>query len=110
MKNEIKDDRTGDPNELTREDWEILNKKSIRPSDFRDVIHDGEIKHTIVSGAHSSERIFRTLLGVLLVFSGIMIGVLTAFTLVGVLIGAVFVIGGILLPFSSLGAGRRDAI
>ena len=84
-----------------------MNKRFIKPSDIKDVLHDSEMKHTIVSGARSSERAFRMLLGILLVFSGIMIAVLTAVTLVGVLIGAVFIIGGILLPFSSLGAGRR---
>jgi len=110
MNNKSRNQQTDDPNELTREDREIMNKRFIRPSDIRDVIHDGHMKDTIASGARSSERAFRIILGALLVFSGIMIAVLTAVTLVGVLIGAVFVIGGILLPFSSLGAGRRDAI
>ena len=86
---------------------EVMNKKFIKPSDIKDVIHDGEMKHTIVSGARSSEKAFRMLLGALMVFSGIMIAVITAVTLVGVLIGAVFVVGGLILPFTELGAGRR---
>ena len=110
MSNQKKNQRADDPNELTRHDREILNKRFIKPSDIRDVFRDGEVKHTLVSGARSSERVFRTLLGILMIFSGIMIALLTAFTLVGVLIGAVFAVGGMLLPFSSLGAGRRDAI
>ena len=108
MNIQTKNQETDDPNELTEEDDEVMNKKSIRPSDFRDMIHDGHMKETIVTGARSSERAFKMILGALLVFSGIMIAILTALTLVGVLIGVVFVIGGILLPFSNLGAGRRD--
>lgn len=110
MNNQTENQPTDDTNELTREDEEIMNKRFIKPSDLRDVVHDGHMKETILSGARSSEKAFRTVLGALLVFSGIMIAVLTSVTLVGVLIGAVFVIGGMLLPFTSLGAGRRDAI
>ncbi|HEY8560729.1 MAG TPA: hypothetical protein VIL74_10170 [Pyrinomonadaceae bacterium] len=107
MENQFENKHTDDPNAVTTEDREVLSKKNITPTDVKNALNENNVAGTIASGARFPETGPRLILGILLVVSGILIAVITSATVFGIILGALFVIGGIMLPFSNLGAGRR---
>jgi len=109
MSKKFENKHSENPNALTAEDREVLEKKTITPADINDALHDKDMARAITTSARSSETGFRLILGIFLVISGIFIAVMTSVTIVGIILGALFVIGGMILPFTNLGAGRRHS-
>ena len=107
MSKKFADKHSDDPNALTTEDREVLKKKTIAPGDVADPLSDDNALPSIVPGMRLIESAPKLIMAILLVVSGILIAVLTSLTIVGIILGALFVIGGIILPFTNLGAGRR---
>jgi hypothetical protein len=107
MKNKFENRHSDNPNSLTTEDREVLQKKNITPTDVKDALNENKVAETVVSGARFPETGPKLILGILLIIGGILIAVATSISVIGIVIGALFVIGGIILPFSNLGAGAR---
>jgi hypothetical protein len=107
MNKKFKDKHSDDPNALTTADREVLKKKTITPTDIKDALNENNVAETIGSGARFPETGPKLILGVLLVVGGIIVAAVTSISIIGIVIGAIMVIAGILLPFSNFGAGRR---
>jgi uncharacterized membrane protein len=103
MSNKFENKHSDDPNSLTTEDKKVLNKKGITAEDVKDALSGNEAKKAAVSGMRAPEIGFKLIFGILLVVSGILIAVFTSLTIFGIIVGAIFVIVGIALPFSSIG-------
>jgi hypothetical protein len=107
MNKKIENKGSDDPNSLTTEDRDVLKKKNITPTDVKDVLNESSVGETVVPGARFPETGPKLILGILLVLGGIIVAVVTSISIIGIVIGAIMVIAGIMLPFSNFGAGRR---
>jgi uncharacterized membrane protein len=103
MSNKFENKHSDDPNSLTTEDREVLKKTDITPTDVKDALTGNEANKAANSGMRAPEIGFKLIFGGLLVVGGILIAVTTSLTLFGIIIGAIFVIVGFALPFSSIG-------
>jgi uncharacterized membrane protein YccF (DUF307 family) len=109
MKNKFENKHSDDPNSLTTDDREVMKKTSITPTDVKDALNENNVAETIATGARVPKTAPKLIFGILLVITGILIAVVTSISIIGIVIGAVFIIAGIILPFSNLGgAGRRN--
>jgi hypothetical protein len=108
MENKFENRHSDNPNSLTTDDKQVLDKKSITPTDVKDALSGREANKAAVSGMRTPEIGFKLILGILLILSGIMIAVITSITLIGIVFGAVLVIAGIVLLFSDFGKVRAN--
>jgi len=109
MNNKFENKHSDNPNSLTTDDREVMEKTSLTPTDVTDALNENNVAETMASGAPVPETGPKLIFGILLVISGILIAVVTSISIIGIVIGAVFVIAGIILPFTNFGgAGRRN--
>jgi len=104
MENKIEHDEADEPDSLTGEDWEVLNKRNLTPTDFKDILTGVDKQNFADRGIHATEIGFKLIFGGLLVLSGIMISIITAISVIGIFIGVLFVAAGLWI---AAGSGRE---
>jgi uncharacterized membrane protein len=109
MENKFENRHSDDPNSLTTDDREVMKKKILSSTDVKNALNENKVGNALSSGRHFPETGPKLIFGVLLVITGIMIAVITSISVIGIVIGAVMVIAGIILPFSSIGVQRNTA-
>jgi small-conductance mechanosensitive channel len=107
MNNKFEDKHSDDPDYLTTEDREVMKKKILNSTDIKNALNDRKVGEAITSSRRFPETGPKLIFGILLIISGVIIAVVTSISIIGIIIGAAMVIGGIILPFSNLGGTNR---
>lgn len=109
MNKKFADRHSDDPNSLTTDDRSVLEKEGLTPTDVRGALNDYKSGEAVASGRHFPETGPKLFIGILLVISGLIIGVVTSLSVIGIIVGAIMVIAGVALPFSNFGERRTAA-
>jgi uncharacterized membrane protein len=108
MNNKFENRHSDDPNAITTDDREVMEKTSLTGQDVKNALNENNVAQAMTSGKQFPETGPKLIFGVLLVITGIFIAFITAWTIFGIIIGALLVIGGIYLPFSNFGVERES--